>query len=191
MSRPKLERGNIAPRIAAQTILGKNIDTETLHNTKLWVAFYRYASCPMCDMHFDEVVNRAKELQAVGVRFLAVFESEVANIPPHIVDISRRGFDIVADRNKFLYEQYNIEVSWPKVFAFGTAAQAAKARMNGYKPGIVDGNLATIPAHFLIHSGVIYEAHYGKHAGHHIPFDHALEFGRKKIEEPGIEIELD
>ncbi len=191
MNKPKLERGNLAPRIAADTVVGKTVDTDMLQNKKIWVAFYRYASCPMCDIHFDEVINRAKELEAVGVRFIAVFESEVVNFPPHIVEVGRRGFDVIGDKNKFLYDKYHIEVNWPKVFAFGSVAQSVKAHVNGYRPGVVDGNLATIPAHFLIHSGVIYEAHYGKHAGHHIPFENVLEFGKGEFEEPTIEIEMD
>lgn len=191
MNKIKLERGNFAPRIVADTVIGKNLDTDVMPSTKLWVAFYRYSSCPMCDIHFDEVVNRAKELAAVGVRFIAIFESEIVNFPPHIIEMARKGFDVIGDKNKFLYDKYQVEVSWPKVFSFGSVATSVKAHAEGYRRGTIDGNLATIPAHFLIFSGVIYDAHYGKHAGHHIPFDQVLAFGKAQIEEPGIEIEMD
>lgn len=192
MATKKLEKGQFAPSIQTQTIFDKVVNIEAMADHKIWVAFYRYATCPLCELHFDDVLGRAEQLHKWGIRFVAIFESKVDHFPKRITQLRENEFFIVSDPNKFIYESYGIEVSWPKVFHPENIKQAAKAYKKGFKNPKLDGNLATIPAHFLIApGGQIFEAHYGRSAGHHIDWKHVEAFAQAQFGEPEIELDLD
>ena len=169
MKKEKLQKGQDAPNIQTHTIFEKTVNLSAITSHKIWLAFYRYATCPLCEIHFDDVLTRSNQLKKWGIHFIAVFESEVENFPKRVQGVDEEGFNIIADPNKFLYDAYRIETSWPKVFHPESVVQSVKAYKKGFKNPKMDGNIATIPAHFLIApGGKIYEAHYGRSAGHHL-----------------------
>lgn len=177
----KLKAGDLAPDLQALTILDEVINLNSFQG-KIWLAFYRYASCPMCDEHFENVLDVTSTLQGLGITYIALFESAIENFPPKIKEVRQNNLHVVPDPLKYHYENYRIEVNWPKLFHREAIAAGIRAHKKGYRPGVVDGKIARIPAHFLIYDGLIHEAHYGAHAGHHIPVEKVIEFGQSKVE---------
>jgi thioredoxin-dependent peroxiredoxin len=159
----KLQRGDTAINFEAPDLLGQRFWLSELTRGGVWLAFYRYSSCPMCNMHFDDVVSRKNLLRENGVEFVAVFESYKENFPKRYLNMEIKGITMVADPAGKLYETYGVEKNWSGYLSPKPFVERAKAGVKGYMEGKIDGPLDRIPAHFLIlPNGKIFTAHYGK-----------------------------
>ncbi|MEK7356983.1 MAG: redoxin domain-containing protein [Bdellovibrionota bacterium] len=165
----RLQRGDWAPPFKTTDIQGREVDFSSFADWGIWLAFYRYASCPMCNQHFDDVMGRQAELFENRVTFISVFESEPKNFPKNILSRSFPNLTIIADPEHSLYTLYGVERSWGKLFTPQSAIERVRAGLAGYMEGKIDGPLDRIPAHFLIlPQGIIHQARYGKTAADHI-----------------------
>ena len=45
----RIERGELAPDFTAVTYDGKSISRGDYRDSKLWLSFYRFAACPLCN----------------------------------------------------------------------------------------------------------------------------------------------
>lgn len=173
----KLFVGDKAPRVLLPSIDGSIFDTTSLVECRYMLSFYRFASCPFCNLRVHELVKRIDEL---GERFtlVAVFDSPVDNLQRHAAD-HKAPFPILADETGEYYKRYGIEHS-----ALGTlkgmilrAPTLVKAMAKGYLPTSIKGSLTTMPADFLIDErGIVRVARYGKDEGDHLFFDEVRTF---------------
>lgn len=171
MKNKQLEAGQIAPTFTATSYDGKQVELDSYRGAKLWLAFFRYASCPLCNNRIHEIIQRYSEFQRRGVQVLAVFQSPPARIA-EFVGAQQPPFPLIADPDLELYAKYRVAKSllglwYPRVMT--SFLQAVK---NGFGPGASDGNMARIPADFLIDpEGLLWDVFYGKAISDHIPFE--------------------
>jgi peroxiredoxin len=174
--RMNLEPGQIAPTFTATSYDGEAVDLEHYRGRKVWLAFYRYASCPLCNNRIHEVIQRHAEFERQGVALLAVFQSPPDRIAQY-VGRQAPPFPLVSDPDLELYARYHVVPRTWGMFAPRAMGAAIRALRNGFRPGPTDGPKAMIPADFLIDpEGLLWDVYYGKAISDHIPFPRVSAF---------------
>jgi peroxiredoxin len=182
----RLQQGIPAPHFEGKTLDGKSISVESYRGKKLWLCFYRYASCPVCNLHISRIIRNYGEIRKAGVEVLAIFESNPEHFPAMLGGATQVPFTVIADPQKKIYAQYGLEkkgiLSLLKPRVIHALFQASG---EGFKQGKIDGELGQIPAEFLIREdGVIHTAFYGTHVADHIPWWQVERFmGEESVEE--------
>ncbi|HEY2791009.1 MAG TPA: AhpC/TSA family protein, partial [Micromonosporaceae bacterium] len=83
---PKLSVGEtIAPRVLT-TIRDETVSVPDPQNY-VHMQFRRYAGCPICNLHLRSVARRHDDIQAAGIRTVAIFHSPAADMLPHQGDL--------------------------------------------------------------------------------------------------------
>ena len=167
----RLQPGQPARHFEVQDIYDKRICLSDYEGRKLMLSFYRYASCPLCNLRVHQLIERYAEFQSNGLELLAFFQSPKASILKYV---GRRDapFPIVADPDRTVYRQYSVESSWVGFLMAGITKlpHLRKAMSKGYLPGKIEGQTALVPADFLIGPDLkIAVAFYGHDIGDHMP----------------------
>jgi len=166
----RLQPGQAAPDFTIIDFTGVAHNLSDYRGKKVLLSFYRYASCPFCNLRIHQLRQRAAEWESRGLVMLAVFQSPAATIMEYAAGETVE-FPVIPDPEMKLYKTYGVESSW-KAFAKATlrAGDIAKATAKGFLPGgKIDGDMNRVPADFLIDAqGVIRTAFYGKDIGDHL-----------------------
>lgn len=176
----KQKKGNTAPFIQLPAIDGTNFDSTSLKGKRYILSFFRFASCPFCNMRVHELVNRYNEL-GDDFNIVAVFDSPIDNLTQHTAG-HNAPFPILADEENEYYNAYSIERSVLGMLKgmFFRMPTLFKGMFKGYVPLIFKGNLFTMPADFLIDEyGIIQTAYYGQDDGDHLDFEEIKRFATK------------
>lgn len=172
----RINDGAIAPEFEATTYEGKPLSLESYRGAKLWLSFYRFASCPLCNYRIHELMARYDEFQKAGIRLVGVMQSSPDRIAKY-AEKRKAPFPIIADPERKLYREYGVSASLMGMFHLRVFGTALKAMFSGIFPGAPDFPLATVPADFLIDpEGVVWSAYYGRAVSDHIPFEKVVEF---------------
>jgi len=177
--RVRLVAGDTAPNICLPSIDGSTFDTTSLEGHRFILSFYRFASCPFCNLRVHELVARGGEL-GDDFGLVAVFDSPIDNLKRH-TEGHHAPFPILADETGTFYRRYGVErsVARPLKGMIVRAPTLLRAMGKGYLPTSLKGSLTTMPADFLIDErGVIDVAHYGTEDGDHLPFETVRAFSR-------------
>ena len=144
--------------------------------------FRRFAGCPVCNFHLHSLNRRFADIQAAGIREVAVFHSSREEMLKYQAQLP---FDCIADPGKELYRRFGVEASLlaplhPAVLWAGFRGVLATGRF--YKKA--ENGIFGLPADFLIGSGgEVLAAHYGAHAYDNWDADYLLgltaDLGRK------------
>lgn len=175
----KQKTGDKAPFIQLPSIDGTMFDSRSLDGKPYMVSFFRFASCPFCNMRIHELVKRYDEL-GDNFNIIAIFDSPLTNLIEH-TEGHKALFSIIADAENIYYKSYNIERSAVGVFRgmIFRMPTLLKGLFKGYLPLVFKGNLFTMPADFLIDkNGVIQNAYYGKDEGDHLAFEEVKQFAQ-------------
>lgn len=168
----RLKPGDKAPSFSAETIEGKTISLQEFAGKPLLLMFYRYASCPMCNLRIRDFAQNYPRLHERGLEVVAFFHSPARNIRAH-AGKRHFPFHLVADPKFNVYRSYGVETSWPRFFLsmLLPSFYVDWIRAMGYGIwGGVDWQMGKMPADFLIGlDGRILKAHYGREIGDHIP----------------------
>jgi AhpC/TSA family len=138
----------------------------------LHLQFRRYAGCPICNLHLRSIARRHDDIQAAGIREVAVFHSPAADMLPHQDDLP---FAVVADPQRLLYAEYGVEASrravthpraWTTPLKPSVYPVVLRGLRNGGSPGPRHGETVLgLPADFLIDpAGRVLALRYGRHA---------------------------
>lgn len=165
----RLSAGAVAPDFSVEDINGNEVGLALLRGRKVHLSFYRYASCPFCNLRIHAMRQRAAEWEKAGLVEVAVFQSPVDSIREYAVGETIE-FPVIADPERKLYALYGAETSW---LAFAKSAtrlkDVASAASKGFLPGKMEGKVNQVPAEFLIdESGIIRKAFYGVDIGDHL-----------------------
>ena len=168
----RLKIGDKAVPFSAETIAGKTVSLNQFAGKPLLLMFYRYASCPMCNLRLRDFAQHFPKLHERGLEVVAFFHSPARNIR---ANAGQRNypFHIVADPQFKVYRSYGIETSWLR-FLFSMALPSfyvdwVRAMRYGIWGG-VDWQMGKMPADFLIApNGLIVRVHYGREIGDHLP----------------------
>ena len=61
------------------SIDGKKFKIEDIKNKKIFITFYRFASCPFCNLRINEIVKRYNEFGS-DFEMVAIFDSPIDNL---------------------------------------------------------------------------------------------------------------
>ena len=172
-----IESGQLAPTFEAETYKGEHIKLDQYRGQKVWLGFYRWASCPLCNLRISEVIERHERFQEAGIQLIGVFQSPAENIEK---GVGKQGlpFPVIPDPELELYDTYGVRprvagLFYPRVFG-----RAFRAVMGGFFSLKMEGPKAMVPADFLVDpEGLVWRSYYGRAVSDHIPFEQVDEFG--------------
>lgn len=172
--------GDIVTRIQLPALDGSYFDLDSLKGRPFMLSFFRFASCPFCNLRMHELVTRLDELSG-NFTIVAVFDSPLDNLQRH-AEKHRAPFPILADESNRYYQLFGIEHSVAGVLK-GMFLRMPRMLygmfFKGYLPLTIKGSMTTMPADFLIDArGVIQMAYYGRDEGDHLPFEQVKDFSR-------------
>jgi thioredoxin-dependent peroxiredoxin len=163
--------GDKAVPFSAETIEGKTISLESFAGKPLLLMFYRYASCPMCNLRLRDFAQHYPGLHERGLEVVAFFHSPAGSIRRN-AGKQQYPFHLVPDPRFHVYRRYGVETSWPR-FLLSMLLPSfyvdwIRSMRYGFWGG-VDWQMGKLPADFLIGGdGRILKAHYGRDIGDHL-----------------------
>ena len=174
--------GDTATSFALPALDGNLFDLDSLKGRRYLLSFFRYASCPFCNLRLHELVTRYQELDE-AFTIVAVFDSSLENLQRHASQ-HHAPFPILADQDNACSKLYEIDHSWSGMLKSMLVRfpELMNAMMiKGYIPWRIKGSMTRMPADFLIdEQGIIRNAYYGKDAGDHLVFSHIQNFAAGK-----------
>lgn len=171
----KLDIGMNAPNIELVDWKGHSFNLEKIAGKK-WIAFFRYASCPLCNLRVNEMIKRYDELSKNGLQIVAVFQSEPESVAKY-VGRQEPPFLILCDPSEKAYTSFGLQANVFGMMSPKNMTQLMSAMKSGFMPGKMEGTISRIPADFLIDErNVIQDVFYGDRIGDHIPIDRVLNF---------------
>jgi len=176
----KLSINQHAPAFQTKDILGNPVHLSAYQGKKVYIAFLRNASCPLCSMHLYKLTKIVDSLKARGLELIVFYESvnQALLKSPFFNEfiLKEDKFYVISDNERRYYELYGAELrperATMEVFkAAGlleTYNEAIRLGMTGN--GIEAGtNTSAMPADFLIDErGIIRYAKYGVNVGDYI-----------------------
>lgn len=167
----RLNPGDKAIPFSAETIEGKTISLEFFAGKPLLLMFYRYASCPMCNLRLRDFAQHYPRLHERGLEVVAFFHSPARNIRRN-AGKGHYPFHLVPDSQFNVYRSYGVETSWLR-FLLSMLLPSfyidwIRSMRYGFWGG-VDWQMGKLPADFLIGTdGRILKTHYGRDIGDHL-----------------------
>jgi thioredoxin-dependent peroxiredoxin len=172
-----LRQGQQAPLFAVTDVFGKRIDLQDYAGHKTMVSFYRFASCPFCNLRIQRMLGQHGRFEEQGLKMISFWQSPKESILKH-VGRQRPPFPMIADPDQAFYRLYHVERSWLGALkVMKSPGLMASALKGGFNPATADGDMNQLPADFLLNPDLtIHQAYYGEHIGDHIGFDQIDQF---------------
>ena len=172
--------GDAAPEITLPAIDGSTFDMSNMRGKKVILTFFRFSSCPLCNMRIRRITQRWNEFSNDTV-MVGVFDEGVGELQKRMKK-HEVPFTIVADEHYDHFEKNGVKKSFGK-FMWGAAKSPftlLQATLRGYVPLTLSiSKLSTIPADILIDEhGKVVEAHYCKDTSDHMPIDRMIAFSK-------------
>jgi thioredoxin-dependent peroxiredoxin len=126
----RLEIGKKAPTFMAETLTAETIYLKDFINKPVLIKFYRFAECPVCNLHLREFVRKYDELQKAGLSVIIIFHS-----PKWRFEKSGKEnfpFPIIPDPDKKIFGKYDVKNSWAGMFSFAVWRDYALAMATGF-----------------------------------------------------------
>jgi peroxiredoxin len=172
--------GDAAPEITLPAIDGSTFDMSNMRGKKVILTFFRFSSCPLCNMRIRRITQRWDEFSNDTV-MVGVFDAGVGELQKRMKK-HEVPFTLVADEHYDHFEKNGVKKSFGK-FMWGAAKSPftlLQATLRGYVPLTLSiSKLSTIPADILIDEhGKVVEAHYCKDTADHMPIDRMIAFSK-------------
>ena len=167
----RLNPGDKAVPFSAETIEGETISLERFAGRPLLLMFYRYASCPMCNLRLRDFAQHYHKLHERGMEVVAFFHSPASYIRRN-AGKQHYPFHLVPDPEFKVYRSYGVETSWLRFFLSmllpSFSVDWIRSMRYGFWGG-VDWQMGKMPADFLVGpEGRILKTHYGRDIGDHL-----------------------
>jgi peroxiredoxin Q/BCP len=177
-SSSRLMPGTEAPDFTAKTVDGSALTLSDHRGGPVWLAFFRYAMCPLCNFRIHQLLQLwPGKFASRGITMIGVFQSPARKLEG-LVARHNPPFVVISDPELQLYTKYSVEAKWAGAFGKATRAAlrgAAGAGIPLIKPW--DGPPHRVPADFLLDgNGTIREVFYGENIADHIPFEQVEAF---------------
>ena len=173
--------GQKIEEIQLPAVDGSQFDNKSLQGKRYLLTFFRFATCPFCNMRLAQLVNLKKELNSkklANTEIVAIFSASLHHLQRH-ANKHVTQLPILADEHNKYYEKFDVKKSFLGVlkggiFRFPTAV---KGMMHGYIPREISSRLLIMPLSLLIdEQGIIKEIYYGKDEGDHMPLEQVEAF---------------
>jgi peroxiredoxin len=176
----ELTIGDQAPSFAAPTVYGDNFELSGAleKGEKVFLAFHRYATCPICNFSLRQFEKGYQELLDKGIRYVPIFHSNIESMQEAYPE--KPAFEIISDPEMTLYKDYGLNPSISAFFHPKAILDAGKALNSIFQPGYKfklapENSFLTKPADFLINEdGKILYARYGASVGDSTSFQETL-----------------
>ncbi|HEX4924923.1 MAG TPA: redoxin domain-containing protein [Bdellovibrionales bacterium] len=167
-----LSPGDVAPDFEASLLNGKALKLSRLRGHPVWMIFYRYANCPICNLHLTSLAFRNDILKNINLKVVAIFESPRESFPKTLAGKPYPDVAIVPDPARKLYSLYGAESSLAGMFHPKSVTGFISALFQGQKQGKLEGKFSQLPMSVLIDpDGYIDNIYRGRHAADHIPWE--------------------
>ena len=170
----RIKEGQKAKDFAVTDIYGNEISLKDYKEKKLLLSFFRYASCPLCNLRINQLATNSPSWNSKGLEILAFFESPKESILKY-VGKQKVPFPIIADPDRIVYKLYGVEKSLFGYVLGGISLKMLKALLMGYKIEGVEGQKTLLPADFLIDNLTVKRAYYSKRISDHLPIKELIE----------------
>lgn len=174
MRQNRLKEGDTVRPFEAWDLDGRRVELQAHPGRHVLLSFYRYASCPLCNLRIHELSLKSGEWKAGGLDVLAVFQSPQEKLQQY-VGRQQAPFPMIPDPEQALYRLYGVGHSWLgflKAWAMRLPEIGRSVLGKGFLPGSVEGGIHRIPADFLIRpDGRLAMAYYGHDIGDHLPLE--------------------
>jgi peroxiredoxin len=168
-----------APNFDVVDLTGKKISLKDYKDKTVLISFYRYASCPLCNLRISQLIQEYDSLQSKGLHIISFFQSPKESMLKYVGD-QKPPFPLIPDPKREIYRLYGVEKSWFKYIRGGMTRKMFKALRAGYKIKDMEGQKNLVPADFLVENLTIKIAYYGKSIADHVPIKELLEFLENK-----------
>jgi len=169
----RLQENQTAPLFKVQDIKGETFDLAAPRDKPLVLAFFRYASCPLCNLRVHELIENYDYLKE-KVEILLIFQSPKEKIVQY-VGKQNIPYRVFPDPQRVLYRLYGVESSWlgfVKAWSVKIIRVFKAVIKERYLPGTVEGEIHRIPADFILDTNnMILKAYYGSDIGDHLPLE--------------------
>ena len=174
----KLKVGKKASYFEAIDTVGDTINLDQYKGQKIFLAFFMYAGCPICNYRGHELIEKYDSISSKGYKIICIYESDNNTLKDYLNE-TPPPFPFIGDSKSILYKKYGVEKSIWKTVASAFKKQPKQAMKKGRKLFINkytrDGNLTRLPADFIIDENEICKAlHYGTNIGDHFPLAEIL-----------------
>ena len=161
----KLSEGMDLPTFSVERSDGQPFTHEDLAGGLFALTFYRYVTCPVCNDHIAHARVHNADIEAAGVKQVAVFHSPAAKLERYL-PAAEVPFPLLADPEFRLYELFGVQARGataldPRSMLAGMSAMT-RVRTN---PFDYDGTASMLPANFMVYEGKLLRAHYGRFIG--------------------------
>lgn len=173
-----LQSGQSTIPFVLPSIDGSSWQLSSLEGKPYLLAFFRFASCPFCNLRLHQLISRLDELPD-DFTIVAVFESSLAELQRY-AERHQSPFPILADEGGIVHSQFGVRHSWIGVLKgmlFRLPSLLYAMFKKGYVPMTIGGRMDTMPADFLVdRKDIIQKAYYGSDEGDHLDFDSIKQF---------------
>jgi len=172
--------GQKIPQISLPAVDGSQFDTTSLLGKKYLLTFFRFATCPFCNMRMAELIQLKKEF-GDNFEIVAIFQSEMEHLKKHS-NKHLASFPILADPEKQYYEMFDVHNSLSGMFKgmIMRMPTVIKGMSRGYIPLEISSRLLIMPLSLLVdEQGIIQSVYQGKDEGDHLPLDRVVTFAKK------------
>ena len=175
----RLNKGDVIENLELPSTQGDTFNIKDLAGKKAIITFYRFATCPFCNLRINEFSKRHDEL-GDNFEIIAIFDSPLDFlIKSSIIHIAL--FNFLADELFDYFKKYDVEQSVWKFLVGSTLGffRLLKAFAKGYIPMQMKGSMRTVPVDILINAdGTIETAYYAKNTTDHLSFDEVKTFSK-------------
>lgn len=166
----------LAPEITGIDLAGNQIQLSALKGKKVYVCFFRVASCPFCNLRFHQLTQHYQKWEG-KVEVITLFSSPMEEIKQY-AGKENPPFPVLADPEEVFYKKYGIQHSFmgklKAMLRVGTLMTIIAKGFFGMKALF---EKPILPGDFLIdEEGKIARAYHGKDLGDHISFNEIEEW---------------
>ena len=180
--RTTLDLNVTAPAFELKDIFGRTINLKNYKGKKVFIAFFRHAGCPFCNLRVHALQKEHTKLKERNLEMIFFFESTEKLLLSSMFHKEVSPIPLIADPEKIWYQTYGVENSALKSaygHLTGFIQTAIKAKTKGLPIHLMDGeeSINTIPAEFLVdEKGIIRKVHYSKGLNDRMSMEHLYDF---------------
>ncbi|NHJ47528.1 MAG: redoxin domain-containing protein [Asgard group archaeon] len=171
----RLKAEEKAPNFKVVDLTGSKISLRDFKDKIVLISFYRYASCPLCNLRISQLIQQYDDLQNKGLQIISFFQSPKESMLKYVGN-QNPPFPLIPDPRREIYRLYGVEKSWFKYIRGGISRNMFKALRAGFKVKDMEGQKNLVPADFMVDNLTIKIAYYGKSIADHLPLVDIMQY---------------
>lgn len=172
-------KNQTAQSFETKDVLGNAISLSDFTGKKVLLTFFRYASCPFCNMRMQLLIKNAENFKKAGVNILVLFASSSKQIKKY-AGKQNPPFPIIPDPKREIYKDYMINSSAMGMLkTMGNMKEMMKMMASGFFSFDSLPRESLLPADFLIDENqVIVDSFFGTEFSDHMDIQKILNWGK-------------